>query len=91
LIWVDQREQGENFAVAIEQLLGAKVEVVKRSEVGFVMLQNWWIVKRTFAWLNQNRRLSKDYELLAEMREAMIQGTMIRLMLQRLGQQHQKA
>ena len=90
LIWVDQGYQGENFARVIEQLCGAKVEVVKRSEAGFVVLPKRWIVERTFAWLNQNRRLSKDYELLPEMSEAMIQGAMMHLMLQRLGQQHEK-
>lgn len=86
IIWVDQGYQGENFARVIEQLCGAKVEVVKRSESGFVILPKRWIVERTFGWLNQNRRLSKDYELLPEASEAMIQGAMIRLMLQRLGE-----
>jgi putative transposase len=89
-IWVDQGYQGENFARVIEQLCGAKVEVIKRSEAGFVILPKRWIVERTFAWINQNRRLSKDYELLPEMSEAMIQGAMIRLMLQRLGEHKEK-
>lgn len=89
LIWVDQGYQGENFARVVEQLCGAKVEVVKRSEAGFVILPKRWIVERTFGWLNQNRRLSKDYELLPEMSEAMIQGAMIRLMLQRLGERQE--
>lgn len=89
LLWVDQGYQGENFARVIEQLCGAKVEVVKRSEAGFVVLPKRWIVERTFGWLNQNRRLSKDYELLPEVSEAMIQAAMIRLMLQRLGEQRE--
>ena len=65
----------------VEQLCGAKVEVIKRSEAGFVIPPKRWTVERTFGWLNHNRRLSKDYELLPEMSEAMIQGAMIRLML----------
>nr|WP_228035392.1 IS5 family transposase [Oculatella sp. LEGE 06141] len=89
LIWVDQGYQGENFARVVGQLCGATVEVVKRSEAGFVILPKRWIVERTFGWLSQNRRLSKDYELLPEMSEAMIQGAMIRLMLQRLGGQQE--
>jgi putative transposase len=63
--------------------------VVKRAEAGFVLLARRWIVERTFGWINQNRRLSKDYELLPEVSEAMIQGAMIRLMLQRLGEQEE--
>ncbi len=86
-IWVDQGYQGKNFARVVKQLCGATVEVVNRAQAGFVVLPKRWIVERTFAWLNQNRRLSKDYELLPEVSEAMIQGAMIRLMLQRLGKQ----
>jgi transposase len=41
-------------------------------------------VERTFAWLSQVRRLSKDYERLPETGEAMICGAMSRIMLRRL-------
>jgi len=30
------------------------------------LLQRRWVVERTFSWLAQNRRLSKDYERLTE-------------------------
>ncbi len=43
-----------------------------------------WIVERTFAWLGQNRRLSKDYERLPESGEAFIYAAMSRLMARRL-------
>jgi len=43
-----------------------------------------WIVERTFAWLGQNRRLSKDYERLPENSEAFIYAAMSRLMARRL-------
>ncbi len=36
------------------------------------------------AWLGRNRRLSKDYEQLPEVSEAMVYAAMVRLMLQRL-------
>jgi putative transposase len=64
---------------------------VKRSEARFVSLPKRWIVEQTFGWLNQNRRLSKDYELLPEVSEAMIQAAIIRLMLQRLGERQEDA
>ncbi len=43
-----------------------------------------WIVERTFSWLSQNRRLSKDYERLPESGEAFIYVAMSRLMARRL-------
>ena len=42
------------------------------------------VVERTFSWLGQSRRLSKEYERLCETSEAVIYATMRRLMLRRL-------
>jgi transposase len=36
----------------------------------FMVLPRRWVVERTFAWLGQNRRISKDYERLPETGEA---------------------
>ena len=43
-----------------------------------------WIVERTFSWISQNRRMSKDYERLPESSEAFIYVAMSRLMARRL-------
>jgi putative transposase len=43
-----------------------------------------WIVERSFSWLGQNRRLSKDYERLCASGEALVYAAMIRLMARRL-------
>ncbi len=43
-----------------------------------------WVVERTFSWLGQNRRMSKDYERLAETSEAFVYVAMTRLMVRRL-------
>lgn len=51
---------------------------------GFVVLPMRWIVERTLAWLNKNRRLSKDYEFEPKSSEAMIKWAMIAHMLRRL-------
>ena len=45
-----------------------------------------WVVERTFSWLGQNRRMSKDYERLAETSEAFVYVAMTRLMVRRLAQ-----
>ena len=51
---------------------------------GFVVLPRRWGVERTFSWLDHNRRMSKDYERLAETGEAFIYVAMSRLMVKRL-------
>jgi transposase len=51
---------------------------------GFHVLPRRWVIERTFGWLSQNRRLSKDYERLCATEEALIYLAMVRLMLRRL-------
>jgi putative transposase len=51
---------------------------------GYVALPRRWVVERTFSWLSQNRRMSKDYERLCASAEAFIYASMIRLMVRRL-------
>jgi putative transposase len=51
---------------------------------GFQVLPRRWVVERTFSWTDQNRRMSKDYERLAETGEAFIYVAMSRLMARRL-------
>ena len=62
------------------------LEIVRRplEAIGFVVLHRRWVVERTFAWLCRNRRLSKDYERLPSISEAMIYLAMTKLMLNRL-------
>jgi putative transposase len=64
---------------------GIKVDRRKYlSPKGFRVLPRRWVVERTFAWTDQNRRMSKDYERLAESGEAFIYVAMSRLMARRL-------
>ena len=51
---------------------------------GYVALPRRWVVERTFSWLGQNRRMSKDYEGLCASAEAFVYAAMIRLMVRRL-------
>ena len=48
------------------------------------VLPRRWVVERTFAWLGQNRRFSKDFERLTSTGEALIYIAMTRLMVRRL-------
>jgi hypothetical protein len=73
--------------------LGERVGLMEGKEVdwqrlmpskGFKVLPRRWVVERTFSWLSQNRRMSKDYERLPESSEAFIYAAMSRLMARRL-------
>jgi putative transposase len=46
-----------------------------------------WVVERTFSWLSQNRRMSKDYERLAETSKSLVYIAMTRLMARRLARE----
>jgi len=46
---------------------------------GFEVLPRRWVVERTFSWLSQNRRMSKDYERLCASGEAFVYAAMTRL------------
>jgi len=60
--------------------------MTKRSNAvkGFVVIPKRWVVERTFGWLNRYRRLSQDYELLPDTSQAVIQVSMIPVMVRRL-------
>ena len=62
-VLVDGGYTGKSFATAVQSLLGASVEVVKRNELHtFVVLPKRWVVERSFGWLEQCRRLWKNCE-----------------------------
>lgn len=62
-VLVDGGYTGAKFADQIKAILGATVEVVKRSELHkFVVLPKRWVVERSFAWLEKCRRLWKNCE-----------------------------
>lgn len=85
LIRVDGGYRGELIAW-VKRTLGWTLEIVEKlgDQVGVQVLPKRWIVERTFAWLNRQRRLSKDYERLPAASEAFIYVAMIRLMVKRL-------
>jgi putative transposase len=74
-VWVREFDE-EGIPIDLDRLLPGKGP---RS-----FLPKRWIVERTFSWLGQNRRMSKDYERLPESSEAFIYVAMSRLMARRL-------
>jgi hypothetical protein len=66
---------------AFESAYACILEITQKLGDGFVILPRRWVVERTFAWLENARRLCRDYEELPEHHEGFIYVAMIRLML----------
>ena len=91
VVWVDGIYEKQWLIDWARGECGWELQVVKRSdkEKGFKVVPKRWVVERTFGWLGRYRRLSKDYEVLAETSEALIQMAMIHVMVRRLEPTHQ--
>jgi putative transposase len=82
-VWADSAYRGEFVEQA--QQYGLEVEMVGPPPgAGFRVVPWRWVVERTFAWLGNYRRLSKDYEYWVRTADAMIYVAMIHLMVRRL-------
>lgn len=101
-LWLDAGYNGKGKGKDwVEKTLCLSVEVVRPpsrwvwvredqeppSRPAFTVLPRRWVVERTFSWLSQNRRMSKDYERLPESSEAFVYVAMTRLMARRLAHQ----
>ena len=61
----DSGYTGEPFAEGVREILGkpVTVQIAKRSELHtFAVIPKRWVVERSFAWLEKNRRLWKNCE-----------------------------
>jgi putative transposase len=86
-VWVDGGYQAEGLTVwvrSLKQSYKIDLEVTGKEGKGFQVIPWRWAVERTFAWLLNDRRHSRDYERLTTNSEALIQLSMIRILLNRL-------
>ncbi len=87
-IWVDGAYPAkwlEDWVRGLKRTHKIELESTLHQEgKGFQVVPWRWAVERTFAWLLNDRRHSRDYERLTVNSEAMIQISMIRLLLNRL-------
>jgi transposase len=61
------------------------LEIIKRSDAcGFEPLPRRWVVERTLAWLNRNRRLAKDFEASIASAQAWLMIASVKLLSRRL-------
>jgi len=67
-VFADGGYAGPKLETALAQIGTWTLEIVKRSDAakGFELPPRRWVVERTIAWLNRNRRLAKDVEATTE-------------------------
>lgn len=84
-LWADGGYRGTLLAW-VRLHFGWTLTIVQKvaGQVGFQVLPKRWLVERTFAWLNRQRRLSKDFERLPATSQSFIYVAMLRLMVRRL-------
>ena len=77
---------GQKLKGALKKVGKFTLEIVKRSDKakGFVIPPRRWVVERTFAWLNRNRRPAKDFEHSIASAAAWVLSVSIRMMTRRL-------
>ena len=64
-VLADSGYMGQPFAQGVQEILGqaVTVQIAKRSELHkFAVIPKRWVVERSFAWLEKNRRLWKNCE-----------------------------
>ncbi len=86
-LFVDGGYQGAPFANWVKGKIGIDVEIKENPALQakkFVPVEKRWVVERSFAWMEDYRRLIKDHERLLTHSTAMIRWAMIRLILVRL-------
>jgi transposase len=85
-VFADAGYAGDKLRTALENIGTWTIEIVKRSDTakGFVLLPRRWVVERTFAWLNRNRRLAKDFEATIESAVTWLYIASVKLMSRRL-------
>ena len=85
-VFADGGYGGDKLAAAVDKIGRWTIEIVKRgdSATGFVALLRRWVVERTFAWLNRNRRLAKDFEASLESALAWLFLASVKLLMRTL-------
>ena len=68
----------------VEKEMGLIMEVSKKIKDEWAILAKRWVVERTFSWINNARRMAKDFEISTCSAENFIRISMIQIVLDRL-------
>ena len=85
-LFADSVYNGPNLREALAKFGDWTMEIVTRAAgvAGFQLLPRRWVVERTLAWLNRNRRLAKDFETPIASATAWIYIASTQLLIRRL-------
>jgi transposase len=85
-LFADGADAGQKLLDALRKFGRWTVEIVKRSDqaIGFEPLPRRWVVERTLAWLNRNRRLAKDFEASIASAKAWLLIASVQLLIRRV-------
>jgi len=73
------------FILDVDEILGLGVDVSEKIKPHEWEKLPWrWVVERTFSWLNNSRRLSKDYEITIASAEAVVKISHLHTLIKRL-------
>ena len=76
---------GKDWKQTMKSEFNLEIEITQRTDIANgIVSKIRWISERTFAWLDKNRRLSKNYEGTKRTVKSMIVLAFIRLITRRL-------
>jgi putative transposase len=86
-VYADGAYAAQSLRDWIQERFGAAMRISKtlaQQFKKFIPVSQRWVVERTFSWINDNRRLTIDYERTTQHSRFMLRMAAIRLMLNRL-------
>ena len=85
-LFADSAYAGNKLLNTLTKFGSWTIEIVRRmaDTVGFEVLPRRWVVERTLAWLNRNRRLAKDFEATIASAKAWLYLASVQLLIRRL-------
>ena len=85
-VFADGGYAGPKLETALAKIGTWTLEIIKRSDIakGFELLPRRWVVERTIAWINRNRRLAKDFEATHESALAWVMIASVKLLSRRV-------
>jgi putative transposase len=85
-LFADSVYAGDKLLQALAKFGNWSIQIVRRmaDTVGFEVLPRRWVVERTLAWLNRNRRLAKDFEASIASAQAWVYVASVQLLIRRI-------